>query len=249
MNSNRLIQEAADLIFRSKSIVAFTGAGISAESGIPPFRGEGGLWNRYDPVILELGYFISRPAESWEAIRTIFYDFFSKVKPNQAHLVLADWERSGKLNSIITQNIDNLHTLAGSREVYEFHGNSERLICLDCFAHYSISEIDLGILPPLCPSCFGLLKPDFVFFGEGIPPLAYQKSVEAASGCDLMLIIGTSGEVAPANQLPRLTRSNRGKIIEINLSPSSYTNTVTDLFIPGKASEVLSILDQTIKNT
>ncbi len=248
MDTSNLFQEAAELIIHSKSLVAFTGAGISAESGIPPFRGDGGLWNRYDPVILELGYFISRPDESWEAIRTIFYDFSSKVKPNAAHLVLADWEKSEKLKSIITQNIDNLHTLAGSKEVFEFHGNSERLICLDCASIFTISEIKLDILPPLCPKCLGLLKPDFVFFSEGIPSLTYQKSVEAASACDLMLIIGTSGEVSPANQLPRLTRSHHGKIIEINLSPTSYTNTVTDLFIPGKASEILSILDQTIKN-
>ncbi len=240
------LTKAANLIRNSNKICVFTGAGISAESGIPPFRGEGGLWNRYDPHILEIGYFLTKPKESWEAIRTIFYDFFHQVAPNPAHKVLAQWESDGKITGLITQNIDNLHAQAGSVKVYEFHGNCDRLLCLDCNKSYPSLSVDLKELPPLCPDCFGLLKPDFVFFGEGIPPLAYQQSIEAASSCDLMLIIGTSGEVAPANHLPHFAKRNKASIIEINREPSPYTKTITDIYLEGKAGELLPELNDLI---
>jgi NAD-dependent deacetylase len=242
------IVRASRLISQSKRICAFTGAGISAESGIPPFRGEGGLWNRYDPHILEIGYFITSPAESWEAIRAIFYDFFHQAKPNPAHEVLARWEDSGTLMAVITQNIDSLHSQAGSKKVYEFHGNSARLVCLDCYNSYNSGTISLETLPPLCPSCYGTLKPDFVFFGEGIPPAAYQHSTEAAASCDLMIIIGTSGEVAPANHMPHIAKRNGAAIIEINREPSQYTRSITDVYLEGKAGELLPAIDDYIKS-
>jgi NAD-dependent deacetylase len=242
------IVKAARLISQSKRICAFTGAGISAESGIPPFRGEGGLWNKYDPVILEIGYFITHPAESWEAVRTIFYDFFHQVKPNPAHDVLARWEASGILSAVITQNIDSLHTQAGSKKVYEFHGNSDRLVCIDCHKNFKSNTISLETLPPLCPVCYGILKPDFVFFGEGIPPAAYQHSTHVALDCDLMMIIGTSGEVAPANHIPHIAKRSGALIIEINREPSQYTGTITDLYLEGKAGELLPLIDELINS-
>lgn len=233
------IQKAAELLLNSNYNVAFTGAGISVESGIPPFRGENGIWNRYDPNVLEIGYFYANPEESWLAIREIFYDFFGKAKPNPAHLALAQLEAAGFLNCVITQNIDNLHREAGSKRIFEFHGNSHQLICTGCDAHYTIGEVSLEVLPPLCAKCGSLLKPDFVFFGEGIPEHAYAGSVEASEKAKVMVVIGTTGEVYPAAAMVSIAKSHGAKIIEINLEPSAFTDRYTDIFIGGKAGEVL----------
>ena len=164
-----MIEEAAKLIKNAKHITAFTGAGISVESGIPPFRGENGLWNKFDPIFLDINYFHQNPHKSWKLIKEIFYDFFGKAKPNVAHLVLSEMERAGYINSVITQNIGNLHQKAGSKEIYEFHGTSQNLICTNCNKVYSANIIDLNNLPPKCKKCGTVLKPDFVFFGEPIP--------------------------------------------------------------------------------
>jgi NAD-dependent deacetylase len=232
------IREAADLMRNSKFTTAYTGAGISVESGIPPFRGDEGLWSRYDPKFLDIGYFFESPAESWEVIKEIFFDFFGEARPNRAHLALANLEMNGLIARVITQNIDNLHQEAGSREVFEFHGNSKRLICL---AHM---EVSLDHLPPTCRQCGGLLKPDFVFFGEAIPQLPLAAAYEAASLSDVFLVIGTTGEVMPANQIPFMAKSNGAKIIEVNLSESHYTPRITDVFLRGKAGEVMKLLER-----
>jgi NAD-dependent deacetylase len=247
LHNNNQLRKIAKLIAGSKYCVAFTGAGVSVESGVPPFRGEGGLWNRYDPQTLELGYFFEQPDKSWEVVREIFYSFFGKVDPNEAHLVLADWENRGLVKALITQNIDNLHQQSGSKEVFEFHGNAMRLLCVVCGAYVSIEEANLSLLPPRCKGCTGLLKPDFIFFGEGIPQLAYSKSVEAASQCDLMLIIGTAGEVSPANQIPIIAKNQGAVIVEINLEPSYYTEHITDYYLSGKAGEIMPQLDALIR--
>lgn len=239
---NTLIDEAVDWIQNSKHIIAFTGAGISAESGIPPFRGEEGLWNRYDPVTLEIDYFLNYPEKSWEVIREIFYEHFNKALPNKAHDFLSDLERNNKLKAVITQNIDNLHQKAGSKEVYEFHGNSSRLVCLSCNHRTPVSDALIKSSCPRC-QCGGIYKPDFVFFGEPIPSDAYQSSVNASSHCDLMMIIGTSGEVMPANQMPLIAHANHAKIIEINKEASLYTTRINTLFIQGSASAILSEIE------
>lgn len=240
---NESLTKVARLLKESQYAIAFTGAGISAESGVPPFRGEKGLWNRYDPKTLELGYFFEQPEQSWKVIREIFYAFFGKVEPNAAHLVMAGWEQLGRLKSVITQNIDNLHQQAGSREVYEFHGNAMRLICIVCGQYLPIDEADLQTLPPRCTACSGLLKPDFIFFGETIPEPAYSNSARAASRCDLMFIVGTTGEVSPANQMPMIAKRNGAAIVEINVKPSLYTGHITDHFLSGKAGEIMPQLN------
>ena len=236
------IKKAAGILKKSKYTTAFTGAGISVESGIPPFRGETGLWSKYNPIVLDINYFHSNPNESWKVIKEIFYDFFGKAKPNDAHKVLARMEQAGLLKNVITQNIDNLHQEAGSKEVYEFHGNSHDLICTKCGARYKINELDFEHLPVTCPKCNGLIKPDFIFFGEGIPSVAYQKSLEAAEKADVFLLIGTTGEVMPASQIPSLAKNNGATIIEINIEPSNYTYSITDIFLQGKATEVMNKL-------
>lgn len=174
------IKRAAGLIKDSPCTVAFTGAGISVESGIPPFRGGDGLWNKFDPSFLEIDYFYQQPRKSWELIRKIFYQYLGKARPNKAHDVLAWMESRKLLHALITQNIDNLHQQAGNEDVIEFHGTTGRLICTACQQTINdSSQITTLIenLPPACPECGGLLKPDFVFFSEMIPESARECSL------------------------------------------------------------------------
>jgi len=239
--------KAAQLIKNANHITAFTGAGISVESGIPPFRGKNGLWSKYDPVFLDIKYFQKNPKESWKLIKEIFYDFFGRAKPNAAHFAFAEMEEMGLLHSIITQNIDNLHQKAGSKMVYEFHGNSRNLICINCQRKYLVQNIDLSLLPPKCKNCEGVLKPDFVFFGEPIPEFALTNSFVEAENADVFIIVGTTGEIIPASLIPYEAKKNNIKIIEINTKASNYTNTITDVFLEGKATEMMQKLMEEIK--
>jgi len=241
------IENAAERMLRAKSVTAFTGAGISVESGIPPFRGKNGLWNRYDPVFLDISYFRSYPGKSWKLIKEIFYDFFGAAKPNAAHYGLVEMEKNGFLFNTITQNIDNLHQKAGSKEVYEFHGNSRFLVCDKCGKRQLAEETSFSSLPPLCGGCGGVLRPDFVFFGEPIPEPAKSKSFMSAKKSDVFLLIGTTGEIMPASQIPYLAKQNGCIIIEINTEPSNYTHDITDVFLKGKATEKTGELLKTIK--
>lgn len=229
-------QKAADLIRHSRHVTVFTGAGVSVESGVPPFRGENGLWNEYDPIILDLKNFYKHPEESWLTIKEIFYDYFGKAKPNAAHRVIARLEADGYVQAVITQNIDNLHQEAGSKNVFEFHGNSRELVCTECGAKYPVTEEILQELPPKCEKCGEILKPDFVFFGEAIPDRAEKLSFEEAEKADLFIVIGTTGEVQPASLIPVVARSKGAKILEINIKKSNFTDDITDLFIQEKAS-------------
>ena len=136
-------KKAVELIKNANHVTAFTGAGVSVESGIPPFRGENGLWAEFDPIFLDINYFQKNPLKSWKLIKQIFYDFFAEAKPNAAHIVLAEMEKMNCLNAIITQNIDSLHQAAGNKEVYEFHGTSRNLICTSCNNIYSADNINL----------------------------------------------------------------------------------------------------------
>jgi NAD-dependent deacetylase len=233
-----LAGQAADLIAESRYLVAFTGAGISVESGIPPFRGESGLWSRYDPGLFEIDYFMRHPDESWKLLRGLFYRTFEKASPNRAHQVLADLEKVGILQLLITQNIDSLHHRAGSRRLVEYHGNSRSTVCLECGGRTPVVAGLLEMIPPHC-SCGGLLKPDFVFFGEPIPAGASREAGRAASMADVMLVVGTTGEVYPAASLPRDAGRSGARIIEVNPAPSAYTGSITDLFLQGPASEIM----------
>jgi NAD-dependent deacetylase len=237
------IRAAAALIRGAAYLTAFTGAGISVESGIPPFRGPGGLWTRYDPRKLELSYFCAHPEVSWPILREIFYDHFGKARPNKAHEVLAALESAGKLKVLITQNIDNLHHAAGSRNIVEFHGNSRRLVCLECGKRVDAVRELLENLPPRC-ACGGVYKPDFIFFGEGIPPDAHARAREAARRTDVMLVIGSTGEVYPAALVPRWAREAGATIIEINPEPSEFTCTVSNLHVPMKAAEAFDLIEK-----
>jgi NAD-dependent deacetylase len=234
------IGKTAELIRNAKYAVAFTGAGISVESGIPPFRGDNGIWNTHHPIYLEIDFFKKKPLQSWIKIKEIFYDNMGNARPNIAHEILAKMEKRSFIESIITQNIDGLHQKAGSKYVYELHGNYKKLVCIDCNSEYDISFADLNYLPPTCYVCKGILKPDIVFFNEPIPQYAKTKSFEEVSKADVMLIIGTNAEVLPAAELPLIAKKNGAKIIEINIKKSHLTPAVTDIFLKGKATEILS---------
>ncbi|MBN2322293.1 MAG: NAD-dependent deacylase [Spirochaetes bacterium] len=235
------IEDAAGIIGKSAHLVAFTGAGISVESGIPPFRGPGGLWDIYDPAHFELAYFISHPSESWATLKKIFYERFEKASPNAGHRVLARLEERGLLKAVITQNIDNLHRRAGSRNVIEYHGSCRELVCLECRTRYTVTAALLKNEDMRC-GCGGLLKPDFVFFGEDIPQEAAAGSLTETAAADVMIVIGTTGEVFPASGVPVDAKRSGATIIEVNVRPSLYTNDITDFFLPGRAAEVLEKL-------
>ena len=249
MELQEKIKEAARILSGAKRIVGFTGAGTSAESGIPPFRGEGGIWNKYDPNALDIEYYYRHTQESWNIIREVFYNYFNniQVKPNPGHEILAKWEKEGRLSCVITQNIDDLHTVAGNQTVYEFHGNMSRFVCTKCGSKFLAKELRLTDKPPHCEKCGGLLKPDFIFFGEGIPENAYYGSVNAAENCDAFVIIGTSGQVSPANMIPGIAKRHGAKIIEINLEPSTYTQYSSDIYLQGKSGEILPQIDALIE--
>jgi len=234
------IDLAVDALKKSKNTIAFTGAGVSVESGIPTFRGETGIWNKYDPNILLYQNYITNPERSWGTIKEIFYDFFGKAKPNAAHNALAKMENALKLSCIITQNIDNLHQEAGSVNILEYHGNSHYFVCLSCLKKSKLSEYKLTNQVPKCKYCkTGVLKPDFVFFGEQIPTDVHKKSIEAANSCDVMLVIGTTGEVFPAAEIPSIAKSKGALIIEINPESSLYTHKTTDIFLRQKAGDAM----------
>ncbi len=242
MSTQEAISQAAEALRRAQRAVAFTGAGISVESGIPPFRGPEGLWSRYDPQVLDLDYFFAHPRASWEVIKEIFYDFFGKAKPNPAHFACARLEAAGVLAGVITQNIDNLHQEAGSRRVIEYHGTSRWLTCTQCGHKVEAQPELLAELPPRCPRCGGLLKPDFIFFGEPIPAEAQAAAWEETRRADVWVVVGTTGEVYPAALLPIAAKEHGATIIEINVRPSNYTHQITDIFLQGKASEMCQAL-------
>lgn len=239
--------KAAEILQKSKSTIAFTGAGISVESGLPPFRGDQGIWGRYDPQLLEIRYFLSHQQESWQFIRDIFYKVLESTVPNVAHRSLAALERHNLLQAVITQNIDYLHQDAGSRNVLDFHGTARYLVCLDCCHRPDIHGVSLTEMPPPCPNCQGVLKPDFTFFGEAIPEPACSQSFQQAERAEVVIVIGTTGEVMPAAMIPMVAKEHGATIIEVNVAPSRFTHQITDIFLQGPATKVMSGLLQELK--
>jgi NAD-dependent deacetylase len=220
--------------------LALTGAGISVESGIPDFRSPGGLWERYD--IMEYGSLLSfrkDPEKVWTMLSEM-YGTIAPAQANAAHLGLGRLERLGYLHAIITQNIDNLHQEGGSRNVIEYHGNFKTLSCLSCRARYDIEELlnQSDQRPPKC-RCGEILKPDVILFGEAIPGEALRDAYELAASCRALLVVGTSASVTPASTLPGVAKQAGATIIEINIQPTHLTESITDIFLAGKAGEIV----------
>ena len=257
-----LIRRAARELVGSNYAIALTGAGISTESGVPDFRGPNGIWTK-NPEAERLAYesygkFLSNPKEYWE--ETLSNPFIlgdlGKLKPNPGHYALAELEQIGLLKYVITQNVDNFHREAGSKNVLEYHGNAFKLRCAYCNARYDFEEYDLdklrkeGKLPPICRKCGGVLKVDVVYFQEPIPSDVAHQSQEEVRKCDLMLVCGTSAVVYPFALLPRMAKDkgHAVTIIEINAEPTPLTDEeLSDYLIQGKTGEVLPWIVREVK--
>jgi NAD-dependent deacetylase len=243
---DRQIAEAAARVVEAQSVVALTGAGLSVESGIPPFRGPGGLWTKYGEPPMD-GYqrFLADPAQAWRDRLEPKEDWAKGLRetleaatPNEAHTAMMDLEREGQLSAIITQNIDDLHLRAGSKAVLEIHGNHRLLRCAACHTRFEPEAIpvDPVALPPLCPDCGGIVKGDTVQFGEPIPPDVLRNCYRAVESCDCMLVAGTSATVYPAAEFPLHVLRRGGTLIEINPYESELTPVATlSLRGPGGA--------------
>ena len=241
-----LIKEATKNISRSSYIVVFTGAGISAEAGIPTFRGAQGLWTKYKPEELATPEaFRKDPKKVWQ-----WYiwrlEIVLRAKPTIAHKILADLEKQGIVKIIITQNVDELHQSAGSKRVIELHGSIRRARCIKCNYRVRLTKIPKEI-PPRCPKCEALLRPDVVWFGEEVPKAALEEAIREASICDCMIIIGTSGVIFPAAYIPIIAKSKGATLIEINPSKSALTSYV-DMYIGLSASRALEAIYLELKS-
>ncbi len=229
------------MILSTDKIVAFTGAGISAESGIPTFRGEDGIWKKYDPEkVASINSFYENPANYWKFARD-FESKFLDVKPSPAHISIGKLERMNRLLGVITQNVDGLHQKAGNTTVIELHGNTGVVRCLDCGREYRREDVFRMLdekLPPECECGSKYLKPDAVFFGEPLPQDALSQAIELAGKCDLMIVIGSSLVVYPAAEIPLIAKRSGARMVLINLEPTPYDD-IFDLRFYSKASDVL----------
>ncbi len=260
----------AENISASQKVVAFSGAGFSAESGIPTFRGSGGLWERYHPSLYGtipglLTLFALRPSRLCSFISDALCTF-SQAEPHSGHRALVELEHRGHLRSVITQNIDDLHERAGHRNVIKLHGDLYCFRCSRCGTRTSVSRGDLRswgeviqgrrptrthlvrcvrTLVPRCPSCSGTMRPDVVFFGESLPTEQLSRALVEARECELLLIIGTSGVVFPAASIPYVAKESGALIAEISTEPSAITS-ITDFFITGPAGRVLPELSMRV---
>jgi NAD-dependent deacetylase len=241
------IEHAADILSKAKSAVALTGAGISVESGIPPFRGKGGLWEKIDPMkYAHIDAFLDNPETVWKVLIKDMKTLLDTARPNPGHTGLADMERLGILKTVITQNVDGLHQMAGSCDVIEFHGNFAWQSCLDCNRRVETSQVDLTRMPPRC-ICGGILRPDCVFFGEMIPDEALVRSQQVSAVCDVMLVVGTSAMVQPAATMPFIAKDNGAVIIEINPEPTPLTARISNLPLLGGAGWIMPRLVEAIR--
>jgi len=242
-----LINRAAKDIVDSHKTIALTGAGVSVESGIPDFRSAEGLWSKYDPAeYAHINSFRSNPEKIWHMIKEMM-ELVLGVEPNPAHIALAELEQMGLLSSVITQNVDGLHQRGGSKVVIEFHGSNQWLVCLQCGYRQESASLSLEAIPPRCPQCDSILKPDVVFFGEPIPWEAQSRSFEEAKTCDVVLVVGTSAVVYPAAGIPTTAKQSGAKIVEINMEPTPLTGFISDYLIQGPAGTILPRVVEEIK--
>lgn len=239
---------AASLLRSARRLVALTGAGLSVESGIPPFRGPGGLWTKYgEPSGNAFQRFLADPKTAWEErlnpsgpMREL-WSVLAGAEPNPGHRALVDLERQGHLAWTITQNVDDLHRRAGSERLLEIHGNANLVRCLGCVGRWPRAEVDLRHLPPRCPDCGEILKSDTVSFGEPIPADVLEGCREAVAGCDVMLVVGTSATVHPAARFPLEVARRKGFLVEVNACETELTP-LCAMSLRGPAGELLPAL-------
>jgi NAD-dependent deacetylase len=243
--SELLLQEVRDCLARAQRVAVLTGAGISADSGIPTFRGEEGLWRHYRAEELATPEAFARdPRLVWE-----WYDWrralVASKQPNPAHHALARLEGGVPQLTLITQNVDGLHAAAGSRNLIEIHGNIWKVRCTVCGAVEENRRVPIPILPS-CRLCGGLLRPHIVWFGEMLDRGDLERSLEACRSCDVMLVIGTAGVVQPAASFAGVARESGAYVVEINRDPTPYTGLV-DVSLPGRAAEVVPRLVTSVR--
>ncbi len=248
--TDKEIATAAELVVRARYPIALTGAGMSVESGIPPFRGPGGLWTKYgEPPMNKFQLFMANPKKAWEERESSRNDELFKplqvAKPNAGHHALVELEQNGVLRFVITQNVDDLHKQAGQKALAEIHGNWKLIRCLDCIARYRHDQVRLEELPPKCPKCGGLLKNDTVSFGEPIPMDVLMQCQHHAAKSDLVIVAGTSATVYPAAGFALEVRERGGVLIEVNLYDSEITR-FCDMSLRGGAANVLPRLAKAI---
>ena len=230
----------------ARNVVAFTGAGMSSESGVPTFRGTDGIWKKFKPEELaNVDAFMKNPELVWEwyAHRK---RIIAGIQPNPGHYALAKMEKMFSRFAIVTQNIDNLHRRAGSTTVYELHGNIERNYCMECHAPYSNEEILRSQGVPHCHECNGIVRPDVVWFGELLPDDEWEKAVRAAESADVLFSIGTSGVVYPAASIPLMAVQRGAYVVEINPEPTPLTDRA-DTYLKGQAGVILPALSQRLE--
>jgi len=251
-NFEELMGECVALVNGSQWLAAFTGAGISTESGLSDFRSPGGVWDRYRTVTFQ-EFVRSREArvEFWTMKRDFFYEL-QQARPNRAHQALAELEKMGKLKCVITQNIDGLHQEAGNSpdRVIELHGTNRKAVCLSCGKTWPIGEIQVrleaGDLDPRCEVCAGLIKPATVSFGQAMPEGEMRRAFECVEKTDLLLMIGSSLQVAPAASIPPQAYSRGAKLIFINRTETPWDHLATVLFRED-AGEVMATLLEKVR--
>jgi len=223
---------------RAESVTVFTGAGISAESGVPTFRGTDGIWKKFRPEELaNFDAFIRNPELVWEWYKHR-KQIVASIQPNAGHTALAEMERRFPQFAIITQNIDNLHRRAGSKNIYELHGNVERNYCIGCGKNFTDAEIMSMDKVPRCTSCGDLVRPDVVWFGEQLPVEQWEKSVSAAERAEVFFSIGTSAVVYPAASLPLTAKKAGAYIIEINIERTELSPWADEVLL-GRSGDIL----------
>jgi NAD-dependent deacetylase len=248
----QLAEQVAGLILNSKKCVVFSGAGISTESGIPDFRGEDGIWTKMDPEDFTIQRFVARPE-----VRKMQWKMLSEgglvkdVQPNAAHYAVAEMDKLGKLDCVVTQNIDNLHQMAGvpDEKVFELHGNMQYARCLGCRRRYPMAEILARLAVeelPECEACRGILKPDAVYFGEMLPQAVLSEASRRANQCDLCIVIGSTLVVYPASSIPEYAHNAGAKIVIINIGPTAL-DPIAAVRIDGKAGESMTMVMQHVR--
>ncbi len=236
------VPRAAEILSSAKRGVALTGAGVSAESGIPTFRGEGGLWTQYDPVkVASIDSFLADPQSYWQVSRERGRVALA-ARPNAGHVALAELEAVGRIVAVVTQNTDGLHQDSGSKRVIELHGSGRKVECLDCGRIEPRSEVQARLdveMPPRCPNCGGsVLKPTVVLFGEPMPAAAVQEAFELARSADVILVVGSSLVVYPAAEIPLVALRAGARMIVVNAEPTPFDRWA-EVVIHGRSGEVL----------
>jgi NAD-dependent deacetylase len=239
-----ITNDLIERLSRAGKVVVSTGAGGSAESGVPTFRGKDGIWNKMKPEELAtVDGFMKNPQLVWEWYQ-YRRDLMSKVEPNPGHYAVAEFEKIFPEFTLITQNIDGLHYRAGSGRILELHGNISRNKCLDCGKRYE-KEIDLDEGLPKC-ACGGMIRPDVVWFGEMLPQDVLREAFTSTEAAEVFFSVGTSALVQPAASLPFMAKRSGAYIVEVNLEPTPLTS-IADLFLQGKSGDILPRIVEALK--